>query len=75
MKNNLKSEIRSLLNGDTTKQEIAIVDTYGCPPGYYRHNGKIISASELEDLKKDFNNTVIFKLARIKYDHDQTNEN
>ena len=62
MKENYKKKIISLLNGDTTKQEIVVVDTYGCPPGYYRHEGRIINEAELSELKKFYQNIIIFML-------------
>jgi hypothetical protein len=66
MKNNLKKEIRNLLKGVKEKQDVLIIDSYNCDPGYYRHNDKIISEAELNELKKDFHNTVIFVLAGSK---------
>ena len=66
MKNNLKKEIRNLLNGVKEKQDVLIIDCYNCPPGYYRHNDKIISEAELNELKNDFHNTIIFVLAGSK---------
>ena len=62
MKHDYKKKIIALLNGDTTKQEITICDTYNCEPGFYRHEGKVINEAELSELKKYYNNTVIFML-------------
>ena len=55
-------ELKSLLNGDKEKTDFLCVDTFDCPAGYYRHDGKIISEAELNELGKDFHNTIIFGL-------------
>lgn len=67
MKHTLKKQLRELLNpGEKQKQDILIIDSYNCDPGYYRHNDKIISEAELNELKKSYHNTIIFVLAGSK---------
>ena len=62
-----KKEIRELLNpGIKEKQDILIIDSYNCNPGFYRHNDKIISEAELNGLKKNYHNTIIFVMAGSK---------
>jgi hypothetical protein len=66
MKHNLKNEIHSLINGQKKRKDILVCDTYNCEPGFYRHNGKTISEAELIELKKGYNQSVVFNLAKDK---------
>ena len=59
-------EVKKLLNGGTEKQSVCICDTFDCEPGYYRYDGRIIDEIELEELKKDYDNTIIFILKEQK---------
>ena len=59
MKKQLKDEISELLAGTKRKKDLIIVDTYKCEPGFYRHNGKVISTAELEKLSSETNKLII----------------
>jgi hypothetical protein len=59
MKNNLKDQIRDLLIGKKTKQDVLVVSAAD-EPGFYNYRDNLIDEAALDELKKDFHNTVIF---------------
>ena len=58
-KSKLLQEIDDLINGHGKKGGVLVV-TDNCPPGHYRIGEKIITAAELEQIRKEFDKVVMF---------------